>query len=32
MIQMIREFGITPYHRKSYNLLGTGELSLDFKD
>lgn len=28
----IREFGITPYHRKSYNLLGTGELSLDFKD
>ena len=28
----IREFGITPYHRKSYNLLGTCELSLDFKD
>lgn len=28
----IREFGVTPYHRMSYNLLGTGELSLDFKD
>ena len=28
----IREHGISPYHRKSYNLLGTGELSLDFKD
>lgn len=28
----IREFGATPYHRMSYNLLGTGELSLDFKD
>ena len=26
----IRQFGITPYHRKSYNLLGTEELSLDF--
>ena len=28
----IREFGVTPYHRMSYNLLGTGELSIDFKD
>lgn len=28
--QAIREYGITPYHRKSYNLLGTGELFLDF--
>jgi ribonuclease HII len=28
----IRQFGITPYHRKSYNLLGDGQLSLDFKD
>lgn len=28
--QAIREHGITPYHRKSYNLLGTGELFLDF--
>ncbi len=28
----IKEFGTTPYHRMSYNLLGTGELSLKFKD
>ena len=28
----IKEFGPTPYHRMSYNLLGTGELSLEFKD
>ncbi|MDE6150953.1 MAG: ribonuclease HII [Prevotella sp.] len=27
----IAEYGTTPYHRLSYNLLGTGELSLDFK-
>ncbi|MCM1078642.1 MAG: ribonuclease HII [Bacteroidales bacterium] len=27
----IREYGTTPYHRLSYNLLGTGELPLDFK-
>ena len=26
----IKEFGVTPYHRMSYNLLGTGELSIDF--
>ena len=26
----IRQYGITIYHRKSYNLLGTEELSLDF--
>ncbi len=26
----IRQYGITSYHRKSYNLLGTEELSLDF--
>ena len=26
----IRQYGITPYHRKSYNLLGTEELSFDF--
>ncbi len=26
----IAEYGITPYHRRSYHLLGTGELSLDF--
>ncbi len=28
----IKEYGTTPYHRMSYNLLGTGELSLEFKD
>ncbi len=28
----IREYGITPYHRKSYNLLGSQELFLDFTD
>ena len=28
--EAIRQFGITPYHRKSYNLLGDGQLSLDF--
>lgn len=28
----IKEFGVTPYHRMSYNLLGTGELSIPFKD
>ena len=26
----IRQYGITPYHRKSYNLLGDGQLSFDF--
>lgn len=26
----IREFGVTPYHRKSFNLLGDGQLSFDF--
>lgn len=30
--EAIRQFGITPYHRTSYNLLGDGQLSLDFKD
>ena len=28
----IRQYGITPYHRRSYNLLGTQELSLDFDE
>lgn len=28
----IREYGVTPYHRMRYNLLGSGELSLEFKD
>lgn len=26
----IRQHGISPYHRKSYNLLGDGQLSFDF--
>ena len=30
--EAIKQFGITPYHRKSYNLLGDGQLSLDFSD
>ncbi len=28
----IREHGVSPYHRMSYNLLGNVELTLDFKD
>ncbi len=28
--EAIRLHGITPYHRKSYNLLGDGQLSFDF--
>ena len=28
----IKEFGITPYHRRSYNLLGDGQLSFQFVD
>jgi len=30
--EAIRQFGITPYHRKSYNLLGDGQLSLEFDE
>lgn len=30
--QAIRDFGTTPYHRMTFNLLGTEELTLDFKD
>ena len=30
--EAIRQYGITPYHRKSYNLLGDGQLSFDFQD
>ena len=30
--EAIKAFGITPLHRKSYNLLGDGQLSLDFKE
>ena len=28
----IKQFGVTPYHRMSYNLLGDGELSIPFAD
>jgi len=28
----IRQYGITPYHRKSYNLLGDGQLSIEFEE
>ena len=30
--EAIKQYGITPYHRKSYNLLGDGQLSFDFQD
>ena len=26
----IRQYGITPYHRKTFNMLGDGQLSFDF--
>ena len=29
--EAIRQSGITPYHRKSYNLLGDGQLCLEFE-
>ena len=28
--EAIREHGITPYHRKTFNLLGDGQLELEF--
>jgi len=28
--EAIRQYGITPYHRKSFNMLGDGQLSFDF--
>ena len=28
--EAIKELGVTPFHRMSYNLLGDGQLSLDF--
>ena len=28
----IRQYGITPYHRKTFNMLGDGQLSLEFKE
>lgn len=30
--EAIRQYGTTPYHRKSYNLLGDGQLSFEFSD
>lgn len=29
--EAIRQYGLTPYHRKTFNLLGTGELDLPFE-
>ena len=29
--EAIRQYGITPYHRKSYNLLGDGQLDIPFE-
>jgi ribonuclease HII len=28
----IRQYGITPFHRKTFNMLGDGQLSLEFAD
>ena len=28
--EAIKQYGITPFHRKSYNLLGDSQLSFDF--
>ena len=30
--EAIRKYGITPFHRKTFNMLGDGQLSLDFHD
>ena len=30
--EAIRQYGVTPYHRKSYNLLGDTQLSIEFPD
>ena len=30
--EAIRQFGITPYHRKTFNMLGDGQLSLNFEE
>ncbi|SES83363.1 ribonuclease HII [Prevotella sp. kh1p2] len=30
--EAIRQYGISPFHRRSYNLLGDGQLSLNFDD
>ncbi len=29
--EAIRQYGITPYHRKTFNMLGDGQLSLEFE-
>lgn len=29
--EAIRQYGITPYHRKSFNMLGDGQLTFDFQ-
>ena len=30
--EAIREYGITPYHRKTFNMLGDGQLTLEFEE
>ncbi len=30
--EAIRQYGMTPYHRKTFNLLGDGQLSLEFEE
>lgn len=30
--EAIQKFGITPFHRKTFNMLGDGQLSLEFAD
>ena len=30
--EAIRQYGITPYHRKTFNMLGDGQLSLEFSE
>lgn len=30
--EAIRQYGITPYHRKTFNMLGDGQLTFDFQD
>ena len=30
--EAVREYGITPFHRKTFNILGDGQLSLDFQN
>ena len=30
--EAIRQYGITPFHRKTFNMLGDGQLSFDFQE